>query len=161
MNLRILLADDHEVVRHGVRGLLAGHPGWEVCGEATDGRDAVNKALELKPDVVVLDISMPNLNGLEATRLITQALPQTRILILTMHESEQLVREVLESGARGFLLKSDASHELVAAIEALQRHKTFFKEVRAKFSRREKGKSSRCLRKAEARRKWLPRWVLA
>ncbi|PYX65398.1 MAG: DNA-binding response regulator [Acidobacteria bacterium] len=126
VNLRILLADDHEVVRHGVRGLLAGHPGWEVCGEATDGRDAVNKALELKPDVVVLDISMPNLNGLEATRLITQALPQTRILILTMHESEQLVREVLESGARGFLLKSDASHELVAAIEALQRHKTFF-----------------------------------
>lgn len=124
--LRILVADDHEVVRHGVRALLEGHPGWEVTAEAADGRDAVDKALSLKPDIVILDIGMPNLNGLEATRQILRTLPQCRILILTMHESEQVVREVLEAGARGFLLKSDAGRDLVAAVEALQRHKTFF-----------------------------------
>jgi DNA-binding NarL/FixJ family response regulator len=124
--LRILVADDHEVVRHGVRALLDGRPGWEVVAEAADGRDAVEKALQLKADVVILDIGMPNLNGLEATRQILRSLPQARILILTMHESEQVVREVLEAGARGFLLKSDAGRDLVAAVEALQRHKTFF-----------------------------------
>ena len=124
--LRILVADDHEVVRHGVRALLDGRPGWEVVAEAADGRDAVEKALQLKADIVILDIGMPNLNGLEATRQILRSLPQARILILTMHESEQVVREVLEAGARGFLLKSDAGRDLVAAVEALQRHKTFF-----------------------------------
>ena len=125
-NLRILVADDHEVVRHGVRALLDGHPGWEVVAEAGDGRDAVEKTVQLKADIVILDIGMPNLNGLEATRQILRSLPQARILILTMHESEQVVREVLEAGARGFLLKSDAGRDLVAAVEALQRHKTFF-----------------------------------
>lgn len=124
--LRILVADDHEVVRHGVRSLLEGHPGWEVCAEAADGREAVEKAIQLKADVVILDIGMPNLNGLEATRQILRSVPQARVLILTMHESEQVVREVLEAGARGFLLKSDAGRDLVAAVEALQRHKTFF-----------------------------------
>jgi DNA-binding NarL/FixJ family response regulator len=124
--LRIMVADDHEVVRHGVRALLDGHPGWEVVAEAADGRDAVEKAIQLKADIVILDIGMPNLNGLEATRQILRSLPQARILILTMHESEQVVREVLEAGARGFLLKSDAGRDLVAAVEALQRHKTFF-----------------------------------
>ena len=124
--LRILVADDHEVVRHGVRSLLEGHPGWEVCAEASDGREAVEKAIHLKADVIILDIGMPNLNGLEATRQILRSLPQARVLILTMHESEQVVREVLEAGARGFLLKSDAGRDLVAAVEALQRHKTFF-----------------------------------
>jgi DNA-binding NarL/FixJ family response regulator len=124
--LRILVADDHEVVRHGVRALLEGRAGWEVCAEAADGRDAVEKAVQLKADIVILDIGMPNLNGLEATRQILRVLPQARILILTMHESEQVVREVLEAGARGFLLKSDAGRDLVAAVEALQRHKTFF-----------------------------------
>jgi DNA-binding NarL/FixJ family response regulator len=124
--LRILIADDHEVVRHGVRSLLEGHPGWEVCAEASDGREAVEKAVQLKADVIILDIGMPNLNGLEATRQILRTLPQARVLILTMHESEQVVREVLEAGARGFLLKSDAGRDLVAAVEALQRHKTFF-----------------------------------
>jgi DNA-binding NarL/FixJ family response regulator len=121
-----MVADDHEVVRHGVRALLDGHPGWEVVAEAADGRDAVEKAIQLKADIVILDIGMPNLNGLEATRQILRSLPQARILILTMHESEQVVREVLEAGARGFLLKSDAGRDLVAAVEALQRHKTFF-----------------------------------
>ena len=124
--LRILVADDHEVVRHGVRSLLEGHPGWELCAEAADGREAVEKAIQLKADVIILDIGMPNLNGLEATRKILRSLPQARVLILTMHESEQVVREVLEAGARGFLLKSDAGRDLVAAVEALQRHKTFF-----------------------------------
>lgn len=124
--LRILIADDHEVVRHGVRVLLQNHEGWEVCGEAADGRDAVAQTAQLKPDVVVLDIGMPNLNGLDAAREILHDDPRTRILILTIDESEQVMREVLNAGARGFLLKSDAARDLVAAVEALQRHRTFF-----------------------------------
>jgi DNA-binding NarL/FixJ family response regulator len=125
-SFRILVADDHEVVRQGVRSLLEAHPGWEVIAEASDGRDAVEKASQLHPDVVILDIGMPNLNGLEATRQILREHPGARVLILTMHDSEQVVREVLEAGARGFILKSDAGRDLVAAVEALQRNKTFF-----------------------------------
>ncbi len=125
-SFRILIADDHEVVRQGVRSLLEAHPGWEVIAEASDGRDAVEKVAQLGPDVVILDIGMPNLNGLEATRQILRGHPGARVLILTMHESEQVVREVLEAGARGFILKSDAGRDLVAAVEALQRNKTFF-----------------------------------
>lgn len=124
--LRILVADDHEVVRRGIRALLDGHPDWEVCGEAIDGRDAVEKARKLSPDLALLDISMPNLNGLEAARQILRAAPRTRVLILTMHNSDQVIREVLEVGARGFIFKSDAARDLVAAVEALQRRTTFF-----------------------------------
>lgn len=124
--LRIMIADDHEVVRQGVRSLLQNHEGWDVCGEAVDGRDAVAKALELRPDVVVMDIGMPNLNGLDAAREILREAPQTMVLILTIDESEQVMREVLSAGARGFLLKSDAGKELVTAIDALQRHRTYF-----------------------------------
>jgi len=123
--LRILVADDHEVVRRGLRALLESRPGWEVCGEATTGREAVEKARELKPDLVVLDITMPELNGLEATRQILKALPRTEVLVLTIHESEQVVHEVLEAGARGYVLKSDAGRDLVAAVQALSQHKPF------------------------------------
>jgi len=124
--LRILIADDHEVARRGIRALLESHPGWEVCGEAADGRDAVSIASRLKPDLVLLDIGMPSLNGLDATRQIIAAVPQTRVLILTMHDSEQVVREVLAAGALGFLLKSDAGRDLLAAVESLQNRRTFF-----------------------------------
>jgi DNA-binding NarL/FixJ family response regulator len=124
--LRILIADDHEVARQGIRSLLENHAGWEVCGEARDGREAVEFASQLKPDVLLLDIGMPNLNGLDAARQVLTMLPEARILILTIHDSEQVVREVLAAGAQGFLLKSDAGRELVAAVEALQNRKTFF-----------------------------------
>ena len=123
---RILIADDHEIVRRGIRDLIEKHPGWEVCGEAKDGRDAVSRAFALKPDLVLLDIGMPNLNGLDAARQIVANCPLTRVLILTVHDSEQVVRDVLAVGARGFLLKSDAGRDLVSAVEALQRHGTFF-----------------------------------
>jgi DNA-binding NarL/FixJ family response regulator len=124
--LRILIADDHEVARHGIRALLESHPGWEVCGEAKDGRETVELAESLKPDLILLDIGMPNLNGLEATRQILATSPEAVILILTMHDTDHVVREVLRAGARGFLLKSDAGRDLVAAVEALQRQRTFF-----------------------------------
>jgi DNA-binding NarL/FixJ family response regulator len=126
MPFRILVADDHEVVRRGLAALLLSQPDWEICGEAADGREAVDKAQQLKPDVVILDIGMPSLNGLEATRHILKNQPHTKILILTLHDSDQVVREVLNAGARGFLLKSDAARDLVAAVEALRRDKTYF-----------------------------------
>ncbi len=126
MAFRILVADDHEVVRRGLCALLQAQPEWEVCGEAADGREALEKTQKLRPDVVILDIGMPSLNGLEATRQILKTNPQTKILILTLHDSDQVVREVLNAGARGFLLKSDAARDLVAAVEALRRDKTYF-----------------------------------
>ena len=124
--LRILIADDHEVARHGIRALLESHPGWEVCAEAKDGRETVELAATMNPDLILLDIGMPNLNGLEAARQILAASPDIAILILTMHDTDHIVREVLRAGARGFLLKSDAGRDLVAAVEALQTQRTFF-----------------------------------
>jgi len=126
MKLRILIADDHEVVRRGLCMLLQSHEGWEICGEATDGREAVEKAKQLKPDVVVLDIGMPNLNGLAATRQLSQQDPRCKIIVLTITDSDQVIREALDAGARGFVLKSDAARDLVTAIEALQRNRMFF-----------------------------------
>ena len=124
--LRILIADDHEVARQGIRALLEAHPGWEVCAEAKDGREAGELAATVNPALVLLDIGMPNLNGLEAARQILASSPEVPILILTMLDSDQVVREVLRAGARGFLLKSDAGRDLVAAVEALQLRRTFF-----------------------------------
>ena len=124
--LRVLVADDHEVVRKGLRSILEEQPGWEVTAEASDGREAVDKVRSLRPDVSVVDVSMPGLNGLEATRQMLRNDPQTRVLILTMHESDPLIREVLDAGARGYLLKSDASRDLVTAVDAIGRNKTFF-----------------------------------
>jgi DNA-binding NarL/FixJ family response regulator len=123
---RVLIADDHEVVRHGIRVMVQTHPNLEVCGEAADGRQAVLLAAKLRPDIVIIDIGMPQLNGLDATRQIAHADPNVKVLILTMHESEQIVREVLAAGARGYLLKSDAGRDLIAALEALAGRKTFF-----------------------------------
>jgi DNA-binding NarL/FixJ family response regulator len=126
MTMRILVADDHEVVRHGVRALLEARPGWQVVAEAVDGREAVEKSKRLQPDVIILDIGMPGLNGLDAARQILKAAPKSGILILTMHESEQVVREVLAAGARGYVLKSDAGRDLVNAVEAVGRQRIFF-----------------------------------
>lgn len=124
--LRILVADDHEVARKGIRALLETHEGWEVCAEARDGREAVQMATGLKPDILLLDIGMPNLNGLDAARQIRALAPDARILFLTMHDSEQMAREVLcIGGTCSLLLKSDAGRVLVAAIEALQNRETF------------------------------------
>ncbi len=123
---KILIVDDHEIVRHGLRALLQDHEGWEVSGEAIDGRDAVAKVELIKPDLVILDIEMPNLNGLDAAREILRQDPNMKILVLTIHDSEQLIREVLNVGAKGFLLKSDAARDLIAAVEAVQDNRTFF-----------------------------------
>src|SRR5437016_4961058 len=124
-NLRLLVADDHDVVRRGVRTLLEEQPGWEVAAEAADGREAVEKAKLVQPDVTILDLSMPELNGLEAAREILKTVP-TKVLILTMYDSDPLIRQTLEAGARGYLLKSDAGRDLVSAVDALRRNKTFF-----------------------------------
>ena len=124
--LRILIADDHEVVRHGLRVLLESRPGWEVCGEAADGWEAVSKVSELKPDIAALDIGMPNLNGLDAARQILRRAPHQKILFMTIYDSEQVIRAVRETGARGLILKSDAARELISAVEALQHNSTFF-----------------------------------
>ena len=126
MKLRILLADDHEIVRRGLRVLLEKHEEWEVCGEASDGLDAVEKALRLKPDVVILDIGMPLLNGLDTTRQLLQHDPHFKIIVFTITDTDQVIREALDAGARGFVLKSDAASDLVYAVEALQNKRMFF-----------------------------------
>ncbi|HET7207775.1 MAG TPA: response regulator transcription factor [Terriglobales bacterium] len=124
--LRILVADDHEIVRRGVCTLLASHPGWQVCGEARDGLQAVELARNLNPDVVVLDISMPGMNGLDAARAMLQQNADRKVLILTISDSDELVREALRTGIRGFVQKSDAGRDLVLAIEALEKSRTYF-----------------------------------
>lgn len=124
--VRILIADDHELTRRGVQVCLESQKEWKVVGEATTGREALEKAKQLKPDIVILDIAMPELNGLEATRQILKVVPQTEVLILTMHESEKLIRRALQAGARAFVTKSDVARHLVDAVEALRQHKAFF-----------------------------------
>jgi two-component system, NarL family, response regulator NreC len=122
----ILIADDHAVVRHGLRALLETQPGWKVVGAAKTGREALERAVELHPDVAILDIGMPVLNGLDAATLILKALPNTRVLFLTMHTTEELIQKTIKAGARGYILKSDAERDLIAAVDAIMHDKTFF-----------------------------------
>jgi DNA-binding NarL/FixJ family response regulator len=125
-NLRIVVADDHPLMRRGICDLLESEPGWKVVAEASNGREAVEAMTGSKPDILVIDLAMPELNGLTATREILRALPKTEVVLLTMHNTEQVIREVLESGARGFVLKSDAGQNLVAAVKAVAAGKPFF-----------------------------------
>lgn len=125
-NLRILIADDHEIVRQGLRSLIEAHADWEVCGEAVDGFDSIRKTRELAPDIVALDIGMPNLNGLEAAREILGENPKAKVLFLTIYDTEQALKTAVQIGAKGLILKSDAARELVIAVEAIQRNSTYF-----------------------------------
>jgi DNA-binding NarL/FixJ family response regulator len=131
--LRIVIVDDHSVVRRGVRALLESQPGWEVVAEAQTGREAVEVVKRLQPDIVVIDLSLPELNGLDATRQILKESPRTEVLMLTMHHSEELVRNVLQAGARGYVLKSDADASLISAVDSLRQHKPFLTANVAEF----------------------------
>ncbi len=124
--LRILIADDHEVMRDGTRALIERQPGWEVCGVAGTGREAVAQAIRLQPNIVIMDMSMPDLNGLDAAVQIKRRLPRTEILVFTAHETDELIREVFEAGAKSYIFKSEAHHFLVDAIQSLSEHKPFF-----------------------------------
>jgi DNA-binding NarL/FixJ family response regulator len=123
--LRILLADDHALVRRGARGVLNSLQGWRVVGEATNGREAVEKAIKLKPDLAVVDIGMPELDGVDVTRQIREAVPDAKVLVLTMHESDQMVQRALDAGAHGYILKSDLTECLVKAVKAVSEGKRF------------------------------------
>jgi len=127
--MRLLIVDDHEVVRRGIRSLLADHNRWEVCGEAVDGQDAVDKARELKPDLIIMDVSMPRLNGLEATPIIRSVLPDCEVLILSQHESPQMIQQALKAGARGYVVKSSVARDLLVALETVIRHEPFFDQT--------------------------------
>jgi DNA-binding NarL/FixJ family response regulator len=131
--LGIVIVDDHSVVRRGVRALLESQPDWQVLAEAQTGREAVEVVKRLQPDIVVIDLSMPDLNGLDATRQILKESPRTEVLVLTMHHSEELVRDVLQAGARGYVLKSDADASLISAVDSLRQHKPFLTAHVAEF----------------------------
>ena len=123
---RILIADDHDVVRSGIRRIIEDQPGWSVVAEATDGKDAIAKAIATKPDVAILDYRLPLIDGIEATRQIRRHVPKIEVLIFTMHDDEELLRELLVAGARGYVLKSDAGQHLISAVQSLADHKPFF-----------------------------------
>jgi DNA-binding NarL/FixJ family response regulator len=124
--IRVLLADDHQMMRRGVRAVIEGMPGWEVCGEASTGREAVEMVEKLRPTIVVMDVTMPELNGLEATRQIKKLFPDTEIMMFTGHENEELVHQVFEAGARSYILKTDGREKLDAALRALAERKPYF-----------------------------------
>jgi DNA-binding NarL/FixJ family response regulator len=123
--IRILVADDHEVVRRGLRKLLQGRPGWEVCGEASSGTEVVTQAEHHRPDVVILDVVMPGITGIAAARAIRARVPHAEVLVYTMHDADELIADALASGAHGYVLKTDPSRQLLAAIEALSHHQPF------------------------------------
>ncbi len=180
-SLRILVADDHHLIRRGVIAMLTAHPGWEVCAEATTGREAVAKAEQLKPDIAILDIGMPEMNGVEAARTIQRDLPETEILILSMHHSDQLIRELVDVGVRGYIVKSDSERDLIVAVENLVNHQPFFSTRVTDFLLRNfdsdepkkildsipgvshyaSVRSFNCSLRARAIRKWLPHSVSA
>jgi DNA-binding NarL/FixJ family response regulator len=134
MQLRILVADDHDVMRLGIRELLSAREGWEVCAEARNGREAVAMTGELNPDIAILDINMPELNGIEAARRIRKRSANTEVLIISFDHSDQLIREIIEAGARGFVVKGDSESDLIAAVEALSNHRPFFTSRAAEVS---------------------------
>ena len=125
MTIRILVVDDHPIVRHGLKTLLVAEPAWEVIGEAEDGIEALEKARRLQPDLIILDVTMPRMNGLEACRRIRQSVPECEVLIVTQHDSPQMMREALDAGARGYVVKSNAARDLLAAVAAVSQHKSF------------------------------------
>jgi DNA-binding NarL/FixJ family response regulator len=131
--VRLLVVDDHEVVRRGLRALLQEQPGWQVIAEACDGREAVARSAEFKPQVAIMDIMMPLLNGLDAIKQMTRVSPRTKVLILTLHEEDSVIRKALAVGARGYICKADASRDLVAAVNALLSNKTFFTQKAAQM----------------------------
>ena len=122
---RVLIVDDHAALRRGVQGILHSFPEWDLCGEAENGQEAVRMAEELRPEVIIMDMSMPVLNGLEATRLIRNSLPATKVLLLTLHSSTELVRSAFRAGARGYVLKSDAEQELMRALNVVLGNGTY------------------------------------
>lgn len=126
MSLRILVADDHDVMRIGIRELLGTREGWEICAEARDGREALAKTGELKPDIVILDVNMPELNGIEAARRIRKKFANTEVLIISFDYSDNLIRQIIDAGARGFVVKGDSERDLIAAVEALSNHRPYF-----------------------------------
>jgi DNA-binding NarL/FixJ family response regulator len=130
MTTRILLVDDHPIVREGLRTVLQRRPGYEVVGEASDGVEALEKAGILEPDVIVLDLTMPKMNGLEVCRLARQKKPQLEVLFVTQHDSPQMMREALVAGAKGYVVKSNAARDLLEAIEAVSQHRIFTALVR-------------------------------
>ena len=127
-NFRILIADDHEIVRQGIRAIIESHPGWEVCAEAVDGQETLRKVEECNPDLIALDIGMPNLNGLDAARQILQENSKAKILFLTVYDTDQAARTAMQMGAKGLILKSDAGKELIGAIETIQRNSVYFSQ---------------------------------
>ena len=139
--LRILIADDHALVRQGLRSVLEAQSGWTVCGEAENGREAVKLGLEMRPDIFLLDVTMPGLNGLDATRQISRSIPGAAILILTMHESDQLCADLMQAGASGCVLKSDSPRQLLAAVEAVAAGKQYFARL-LPYAMQSRGKGS-------------------